>query len=347
MVSQVTRHWRIVLALGLAACAGILGLRKAGPQPFPHRAHVLKGVSCVKCHVGLEGATDDGPLHLPTSESCLECHPKPHDTRPCLECHTDPFAAPRAEMANRFLRFEHKVHVPVFKGDCARCHINIRSATPTTLLPKMATCLACHTHEDEFRTRECRRCHHDLETEEVRPESHVIHDGDFFRGHGLHAAASRDLCSACHSQRFCATCHGTTVPALKAAIRFDDPSRTAIHRAGFRSRHAEESRREPGMCTTCHDQSFCVSCHTAERVGPATAPGSPHPPGWTGTTNDHGPAARRDPVACAACHGGAGEMLCVECHKVGGIGGSPHGPGYSSNRSMTDLPCRLCHTNGR
>jgi hypothetical protein len=68
--------------------------------------------------------------------------------------------------------------------------------------------------------------------------------------------------------------------------------------------------------------------------------------GALGTSNEHGRAARRDPASCASCHGGAGEMLCVGCHRVGGIGGNPHPPGWSSRQSLTDMPCRLCHTPG-
>jgi hypothetical protein len=73
---------------------------------------------------------------------------------------------------------------------------------------------------------------------------------------------------------------------------------------------------------------------------------NPHPPGWVGPAradNEHGRAARRDPVSCAGCHGGAGEALCVSCHRVGGVGGNPHPPGYRSNQPMTALPCRQCH----
>ena len=103
----------------------------------------------------------------------------------------------------------------------------------------------------------------------------------------------------------------------------------------------------PGTCNACHDDSSCRSCHEREGVA-ATAAGavSPHPPGWVGLSladNEHGREARRDPAACASCHGGAGEQLCVGCHKVGGVGGSPHPPGWESNQPMSALPCRLCH----
>jgi hypothetical protein len=71
---------------------------------------------------------------------------------------------------------------------------------------------------------------------------------------------------------------------------------------------------------------------------------SPHPTGWVGVDrNEHGRAARRDPASCAACHGGAGEALCVSCHRVGGVGGNPHPPGFRDARALSDLPCRTCH----
>jgi hypothetical protein len=102
------------------------------------------------------------------------------------------------------------------------------------------------------------------------------------------------------------------------------------------------------VCSTCHSEPFCNECHLERRVsGIAEMARSPHPPGWVGalaSQNLHGPAARRDPASCASCHGGAGEMLCVECHRVGGVGGNPHPPGFDSRKSLSELPCRLCHS---
>src|SRR5512140_1454393 len=80
---------------GLVACAGILGLTRSGPRAFPHRAHVIAGVSCTHCHAGI----DDGSpaLHLPDDARCTTCHATPHDTRSCLGCHVAPTAI--AELA--------------------------------------------------------------------------------------------------------------------------------------------------------------------------------------------------------------------------------------------------------
>jgi hypothetical protein len=181
------------------------------------------------------------------------------------------------------------------------------------------------------------------------PSSHVVHEGDWLREHGARAASTRDLCSTCHAERYCAGCHGKTVAALPEKQFFDDPLREGVHRAGFRSRHSAEARAQPGLCTTCHSPSTCQSCHADTNAAPGTAGKSPHPPGWLGLRgerNEHGPAAWRDPSECAACHSGAGEQLCVGCHKVGGIGGSFHRPGWTSTKPKTDAPCSYCHAGG-
>ena len=62
-----------IVAIGFAACAGVLGLTRDSSQPFPHRAHVIAGVSCVKCHAGID--KDDGrSLHIPDDATCTTCH---------------------------------------------------------------------------------------------------------------------------------------------------------------------------------------------------------------------------------------------------------------------------------
>jgi len=339
------------LTLALVACAGILGLRKpAGATLFPHRAHVVAGVSCITCHQGIDRAGDDGPLHIPADASCATagCH-KPHRAGSCVECHGDAFAIAAVSDARAHLRFAHNKHVVAARGGCVTCHRGVAEGDGP-LRPTMATCWGCHDGEQD--ARDCKTCHVDLPEEGTLPASHLVHDGDWLREHGTRAGAASDLCSSCHTQRSCAACHGKNVAALPSTLRFDDPTRASVHRAGFASRHSIEARAEPGACTTCHAPSSCQSCHASRGISDdmENAQGSPHPPGWVGPStadNEHGRAARRDPAACASCHGGAGEQLCVGCHRVGGVGGSPHPPGWSSRQSYSDLPCRLCHESAR
>jgi cytochrome c7-like protein len=343
----------MVLGVALAACASVLGLHPAtAGHPFEHRAHLVRGINCVECHRGVSAAVDTGPLHFPTTADCMRCHTKPHDEHSCEGCHGESYVRGGVELARAHLRFEHSRHLLAVRGDCVRCHVEVTEAAPQAILPKMASCFGCHEHRDQWTLRDCNGCHVDLAAEGSLPEDHLVHDGDWLREHGVPAASARDLCASCHSERSCAACHGEgTVPALPARLAFDDVRLAGLHRAGFKARHAEEARDDPGLCTTCHTESSCIDCHQRENVAPGTTARSPHPPGWLSAGaggGQHGIQARIDPSSCAGCHGGAGEALCVGCHKVGGPGGNPHGNGFSSTKDMHhDLPCRLCHGVGR
>lgn len=342
------KHWLvIVLALALAACAGVLGIKPRNTEhPFEHRAHVVTGIACVECHDGVRSAGDTGPLHLPETAKCVSCHVRPHDAKPCANCHGETRLREEAALAREHLRFSHAEHTPKLGGQCVPCHAAIGKNDPTSLRPPMAQCFSCHAHRDQWTTTACDTCHVDLPRELVKPSSHVIHEGDFVREHGVRAASSRELCATCHEERFCLGCHGVSVPALPWRFSFEKPTLTGLHRAGFRSRHADEARTSPGLCTSCHEAStFCIDCHADKHVAQSPGSRSPHPPGWVRARGgEHGRAARMDPGTCASCHGGAGEALCVGCHRVGGAGGNPHGRGFTSNLDkIRDVPCRQCH----
>jgi hypothetical protein len=348
-------------ALGVAACASVLGLRRDGAAPFPHRAHALAGVGCTSCHKGITAAApgsrpddradDRGPLHLPDDASCLGCHKQPHDAHPCSGCHGDPLRRAGAEEARAHLVFSHASHASHAKqgsgaGDCMRCHDGI-AEEGAPLRPPMATCFRCHEHEAQRDGRRCAACHVDLAEEGTLPQSHLAHEAGFAQQHGPRAASSVEVCASCHRERFCASCH--TGALLPVRAQLGDPFAATAHRAGFASRHALEARAEPGACLTCHAVERCAGCHTRRGVAdePSLRQRGPHPAGWVGVgENLHGAAARRDPASCASCHGGAGEALCVGCHRVGGIGGDPHPAGFSSRLPRSALPCRLCHPVG-
>ncbi|MCX5746009.1 MAG: hypothetical protein NT062_26320 [Proteobacteria bacterium] len=336
---------KLVIAIALlSACAGVLGLtRGTGPRDFPHRAHVLASVPCTRCHVGM--AQDDGKtLHVPDDASCTTCHLKPHNPASCLGCHAGPDKLAELAQARAHLVFDHTKHLGTANGNCMRCHVGAADGD-THLRPPMAMCFKCHDHDAAQDARKCDACHHDLEGEKLLPRSHLAHDGDWLREHGAKAASSADLCQSCHAERFCATCHGVTSPLVPAAAHFSDPMTPSVHRAGFVSRHSLEARAEPGACATCHQPSKCVTCHVSRNVA-GLKQRSPHPTGWVGIDNAHGREARRDPAACASCHDGAGQTLCVGCHKVGGVGGNPHPAGWSSRQPLVAMPCRLCHPIG-
>ncbi len=348
------RRWLtlVLFASVLAACAGILGIKPRDPQhPFEHRAHSIAGVACVECHQGMSRAGDVGALHLPETSKCVSCHTKPHDTRACEGCHGSTHTRAEVGLAREHLRFAHERHLPALGGQCVKCHGAAGKVDQTSMRPRMAECFSCHEHKEQWKTNDCGACHVDLPKELVKPSSHIVHEGDFIREHGVRAASSREMCANCHTEAQCAGCHGMTTAALPWKLSFDRPSLSGLHRAGFKQRHADEARANPGLCTTCHgDGKFCADCHAQKHVGGGGAGGagafrSPHPPGWVRARGgEHGREARLDPSSCASCHGGSGEALCVGCHAVGAPGGNPHGRGFASTRDkLRDEPCRQCH----
>jgi hypothetical protein len=341
----------LTLTMGLSAgCAGILGFRPPEHRPFEHKAHVNKGINCTRCHVGIGAAGEEGPLHLPSAQDCRSCHPSPehgdYDGQACGNCHGLASTRAGAVQARIDLRFEHKKHIARLNGDCVRCHLDVADGADV-LRPRMANCGSCHNHQEQLVKRNCDACHQDLRNEGTQPDDHLIHAANFLREHGTRAGSERQLCASCHADRFCSSCHGPTAPALPERLNFDDPMRAGVHRAGFKSRHPEEARNDPGLCTTCHTPVGCKDCHDREKKSALHGAQRPHPNGWLGLPgqrNDHGRAAWRDPELCASCHGGAGEALCVGCHKVGAPGGNPHAAGWSSRKAKrADQPCRACH----
>jgi len=352
MTTRRTLALMVVVAWSalLAACAGVLGVRPKSPErAFDHRAHALKGVDCLTCHAGISRAGDEDTLHLPSTAVCTSCHKTPHDPRACSACHGRAATRENVALARKHLRFSHAGHAPAVRGQCTPCHAAAGTTAQEALRPPMAQCFTCHEHQRTWKTRQCESCHVDLPREAARPASHVVHEGDFVREHGVRAASARDLCATCHTESSCAACHGVSTPALPWRLSFERPALTGLHRAGFRQRHAEEARGAPGLCTSCHaEERFCADCHAEKKVATAGSVGdvrSPHPTGWVRARGgEHGRAARRDPGSCASCHGGRGEALCVGCHRVGGPGGSPHGPGFVSALDPNrDTPCRSCH----
>jgi hypothetical protein len=245
----------------------------------------------------------------------------------------------------------HADHLPRVKDDCTRCHTKLPNPLSTVeTKPAMSACLSCHEHRVEYDQGQCARCHRDLAAYGVKPVSSYSHAGNFVREHARPARTAPQTCASCHDQTFCTDCHAATVP-LPIEVRFPERvDRDLIHRDDYVSRHAIESRADPASCARCHGKSFCDNCHTAEgRTSQSTTPRNPHPIGWAlpGSPQFHGPAARRDIAACAACHDQGAQSSCVGCHKVGGIGGDPHPPGFAAVHGRDEIAkngmCAACH----
>lgn len=62
----------MLLAGSAGACAKMLGLeQEKEDRAFEHRAHVLEGINCNQCHVGIQQTGETGPMHFPDRKSVV------------------------------------------------------------------------------------------------------------------------------------------------------------------------------------------------------------------------------------------------------------------------------------
>ena len=341
-----------ILSAALVVALALLPLfcapsQRASRLTFPHKPHV-KGeeMECSECHKDVAKATAPGNF-LPQEKVCLGCHSKQKAN--CAFCHAGS-AKPAAVVRPRLrgISFSHKNHNQREKENCARCHGDIGSATG----PKVVTrderrnlCMSCH--KKDYRRINCAGCHADFVETKSKPFDMFSHRGNFFARHGSAARTDSEVCSHCHTQSFCTDCHSRMAPGIPSIMRSDEMHRLTPHRGDVMITHGLEARADPGRCWGCHTQDKCTDCHSRKRVGARGLLGlGPHPGGWMrkGSGEFHGTSARRDVVSCAACHDRGPDTNCIACHRVGGSGGSPHPPGWSSRLDKgSSHMCTWCH----
>ncbi len=341
-------------ALGIAACAGMLGTRQA-KQPGEevrqsHAAH--KDIPCEMCHEDVPQANTVTDHLRPLEAKCLECHGDKKDQKECGYCHRDPARPGTYPAESHTIIISHQAHLKLVKDDCTTCHVKLSEyARPGPTPPTMKSCTKCHEHKVDFDEGRCGMCHTDLKRFPLKPVAEFSHAGDFVRQHAVIARSTAEACAQCHDQTFCADCHAQTAP-MRVELKFsENVTSDFIHRGDYLTRHGLEARSDAALCQRCHGTSFCSACHNQENVGPGgTSPRSPHPAGWAypGPTS-HAVSARRDIVNCASCHDQGPHSNCVGCHKVGGIGGNPHPIQWQQKHKIAEVygtaMCQYCHPN--
>lgn len=347
---------RLALTLSLAVLAA-LACRGSRLTHFDHRAHLADHpcggagqpacLTCGSCHQG-DASSQHDAFAAPGVAACSACHADAeakltHALRPALA------AVPPA----KHIVFSHARHLALepLGGQCVKCHagaVGFQSGPP--LFPPMATCLGCHEHRAQFDAGQCLGCHALGDLRALRPVSFLPHDTAWMRRHGDRAREDGAACALCHAQTQCDGCHDATRRLGPAQLAPEKLDRSFVHRFDFRTRHALEARAQPGSCFTCHARTECDACHASNGVSAAVRGAqSPHPPGWASglVSNTHGPAARRDIASCAACHDQGAASNCVGCHRVGGVGGTPHPLGWRSTASLDSSACAPCHGGAR
>ena len=351
-----------VLQFGLAgvsllvACSAIVrsDLFSGDLIKVPHQKHTEQGVACLSCHEEIYDAKDMEKSFRPSEEKCLECHKEDKDNGKCDKCHTDVKKAAAYPKRERLIVINHQKHINDVKeiGEkCEICHKQLPEPTRARNMSlPMEACLECHNHRQQYNEGRCDACHVELTRYPLKPVADFSHNTNFTREHGRQARASSATCALCHEQTFCSDCHAKTTgvrPEIKYSERVD---RDFIHRNDWITRHPLEAQWDASSCKRCHGTSFCNDCHTAQNLTKRGAdPRNPHPAGYAfpGSKIFHGDEARRDIVACSSCHDQGAASNCVGCHKVGGIGGNPHPPGFSDRHPKSQIDqngmCRYCH----
>ena len=349
------RHLGLLAALAAGAACATLAARHGAPSAqdvirLPHVQHRAAGIECQACHARAYSATTLDARLLPEEKVCLKCHGEWKEQGRCELCHltASPQSYPPYEP---LVNVSHLDHLARVDNNCRRCHSDLpEPGVGVERWAPMGTCLACHNHKEEYEQARCTPCHHDLTQVPLRPVAYFTHQGDYLKGHATPARAAPEACAQCHEQSFCADCHARTAPTT-IELKFPEKvERQMLHQNDFESRHALEARADAAMCLRCHSPLSCDRCHRERGVEPAAPnPRDPHPAGWAmpGSARFHGTAARRDIASCASCHDQGAASNCVGCHKVGGIGGSPHPPSFFKRRDAQDIArsptCRACH----
>lgn len=357
-VRTVRARWLTLMAVALVASCATLATQlrpdRRDSIKAPHARHTEAKVECLACHENIFEAVTLRERNLPAEKKCLECHKEEKAKGNCGFCHTNPEHPATFAPVEKGLAFSHQKHLelPEVQEKCERCHTKLPEpgSDPASWAPPMEGCFSCHTHQQQWADADCASCHSDLTRFPLKPVSSFSHRDGYLRAHAQDARAREGMCASCHEQTFCTDCHASTVPTrveLKLAHRVD---RSFIHWMNYEARHSIEARADSALCQRCHGVSFCETCHTQRGLTQeGRRPLDPHPPAFRdrGSPEFHGVAARRDIASCAACHDQGAQSNCVECHRVGGVGGNPHPPSWVLRHPREEINrnamCLACH----
>jgi len=321
---------RAALLAGLAtALATVLTPATLEAQfRFPHETHSVFFSECTACHAGIP--TGDWASVYPETSTCAPCHdgttaprvdwapresPRTSNLKfrheihglPCTTCHVPGGGEDLSLIA-----------IPE-PSTCLGCH----APRAAGHLDALEQCQTCHVSAEEAGLSQRRMA------EFPQPESHKY--GNYTDGHRILAATSPDFCSVCHTESSCAGCHeGQNSPSFhpvnflashgpEAYGRMNDCS--ACHNAEAFCRachlglgldaageiggayhndqalwilsHAQAARQDLESCVSCHQQTDCLRCHSAQSgLGV-----SPHGPDFNGSSIED-----RNKAMCRLCH---------------------------------------------
>jgi hypothetical protein len=223
---------------------------------------------------------------------------------------TDRYCASCHAMNNAVASAERSVHADL---SCLDCHTRPGLIGSIRYVPALgrelvATTTGWGVANGILAPASCTRCHDDL-------------------------SSNANLKPAHTTGRACSSCHGdVTHPALPLLTEKPEPVPSGqAHPSDYVTSHGQDVASDPASCTTCHQDTFCETCHFKAVF--------PHPKDWIDT---HGPVEmKQGSQACTSCHP---TTFCAGCHGTE----IPHTSGWLGEH-WRDLqqapvtPCLLCH----
>jgi len=252
------------------------------------------------------------------------------------------------------VEFDHEAHNGYLDDpDCATCHVE----DAFSIVPEKSVCLECH--DQEF-------------ADDVTYPAMSSHGPLWSFDHGLEGKVGDADCASCHAQDFCLECHNAGFADEMGTI---ENNMANIHRSEFSVSHPISARTDPQLCSSCHENRFCVDCHQqfsandlaidSHRRGFRDGTTNPlhefytdaqcagcHPsgsvlPSSSGWSAAHAREARKNLATCQSCHPDGD--ICLTCHSaVNGLRINPHPKDWSDmsenlKNASDGKTCRRCH----
>ncbi len=330
--------------------------RKVTPSPgiiIDHKIHSTKGVTCTTCHnrtahneTGwdltlnkVDGTPNEKHPDFMKMTACYRCHDlegKKVASGACVTCHTPEFQLkPPSHLAKGFFPEEHAKlaleDIKELKAAAVEAKALEEEGIKKELVEPVSYCSTCHV-----KSKFCDACH----------GMAIPHPAEFKeKTHPQVVKTDFAKCVMCHGDPavtgFCSSCHHGT----KVGWTFDAKVPWATQHAAAVTKNGLEK-----CIGACHDQKFCLDCHTRAKPFPS----SHKVANWLHRTNSdpfakdkavHAVNATSNIKACEICHGagGTGSAFCIACHKQP----MPHPAEFKSFHAKTGTSapavCANCH----
>jgi nitrate/TMAO reductase-like tetraheme cytochrome c subunit len=301
--------------------------------------------ACFRCHT-LTSEPPAGGIKAPGK--CSACHPADFDLKP--PSHKEKGFYPKGHAKLATAKIDRSTGKPVLSEEGSEAeeaaeeaaeHEEEKAAEGEGLhlvaVDKVDYCATCHI-EATF----CMGCH----------GMEMPHPAEFKeKTHPQVAKTKMDKCDMCHqvkktNYQFCNECHHGT----KVNWKYDP-------KVAWRTQHAKAvSTNGVSTCFgACHDQKFCVECHTKLKPLPASHKDAKwlrdkltvtkYGSAAAQPSGKHALAALKAIDSCDVCHGpgGTNAKFCKGCHGME----MPHPDAFKKNHvsgRKTPQLCANCHT---